>query len=147
MMESLDSLGSGGHWYNQGLPSLESLCPSIPWKLDPGHCSSCPYYATCQAKVVAVFPDCLSPIISSHWLWPIGTRLYTDFNPVCVSSCTDLHLLVHLNILILSKLIFLACYFLITHCDSKHFFILRFSHRFFSHQFSRQHNTHKHFPF
>jgi hypothetical protein len=38
----------------------------------------------------AVFPVCLSPIISSRWPLPIGTKQSTAFNPVCIGSCTDL---------------------------------------------------------
>ena len=37
----------------------------------------------------AVFPVCLSPIISSLWPLPIGTKLSTDFKPDCIGSLTD----------------------------------------------------------
>lgn len=38
---------------------------------------------------IAVFPVYLSPIISSLWPLPIGTKASTDFNPVNIGSCTD----------------------------------------------------------
>ena len=37
----------------------------------------------------AVFPVCLSPIISSLYPLPIGTKQSTALRPVCMGSCTD----------------------------------------------------------
>jgi hypothetical protein len=38
---------------------------------------------------IAVFPVYLSPIISSLYPLPIGTKQSTDFNPVYMGSVTD----------------------------------------------------------
>jgi len=38
---------------------------------------------------IAVFPVCLSPIISSLYPLPIGTSESTHLSPVCIGSCTD----------------------------------------------------------
>jgi len=37
----------------------------------------------------AVLPVCLSPIMSSLYPLPIGTKQSTAFNPVYIGSCTD----------------------------------------------------------
>jgi hypothetical protein len=42
-----------------------------------------------QSTAMAVFPVCLSPIMSSLYPLPIGTSESTDFNPVIIGSCTD----------------------------------------------------------
>lgn len=41
------------------------------------------------SMAIAVFPVCLSPIISSLYPLPIGTKQSTDFNPVYIGSWTD----------------------------------------------------------
>jgi hypothetical protein len=38
---------------------------------------------------IAVLPVYLSPMISSLYPLPIGTKASTDFNPVNIGSCTD----------------------------------------------------------
>jgi len=38
---------------------------------------------------IAVLPVCLSPIISSLYPLPIGTRESTHLSPVCIGSWTD----------------------------------------------------------
>mmetsp|Transcript_105040 Transcript_105040/g.302248 ORF Transcript_105040/g.302248 Transcript_105040/m.302248 type:complete len:225 (+) Transcript_105040:552-1226(+) len=40
------------------------------------------------SMAMAVFPVCLSPMMSSRWPRPTGMRLSTAFSPVVIGSCT-----------------------------------------------------------
>src|SRR5512135_137909 len=49
-----------------------------------------PFWLMMVSIATAVLPVWRSPMISSRWPRPIGTRLSTAFSPVCMGSLTDL---------------------------------------------------------
>jgi len=54
------------------------------------HLTPVPFWLMMASIATAVLPVWRSPMMSSRWPRPIGTRLSIALRPVCIGSCTDL---------------------------------------------------------
>mmetsp|Transcript_37348 Transcript_37348/g.92350 ORF Transcript_37348/g.92350 Transcript_37348/m.92350 type:complete len:248 (+) Transcript_37348:1150-1893(+) len=78
--------------------TVERFCPTATYTQYSFLLSSVPpftsFWLMMASIAMAVFPVWRSPMMSSRWPRPMGTRLSTALSPVCMGSCTDLRTMI-----------------------------------------------------